>query len=390
MTDRKTGTTACAIPYGRHAVDEDDVEAVAAVLRGDWLTTGPMVERFERAMAERVGARHAVAVSSGTAALHAAMRALSIGPGDEVIVPAMTFAATANGVVYEGGVPVFADVDPETLLLDPASVAAKVTPNTKAVIGVDYAGQPCDYDALRALCADRGIAFVADACHSLGAAFRGRPVGSLAGMTVFSFHPVKHITTGEGGMVMTDDPGMAERMRRFRNHGISADAHERSEGATWYYEIGELGFNYRISDVMCGLGLSQLGKLDRWLARRREIARRYDGAFAGDPRIRPLAAAPDREHAFHLYVVRIDFARIAGGRRALVGLLREGGVAANVHYIPVHLHPYYRRVLGTGAGMCPVAEKAYEQILSIPIYPGMSDGDVERVIGRLTEAVGQL
>jgi perosamine synthetase len=359
------------IPYGRQSIDDEDVNAVAAVLRSDWLTTGPAIEQFERAVAGFTGASHAVAVSSGTAALHAAVYALGIGPGDEVIVPPMTFAATANAVVFQGGTPVFADVDPDALLLDPAEVERKITPRTKAIIPVDYAGQPCDYDCLLTIAHRHGIAVIADACHSLGAEYKGRRIGSLADMSAFSFHPVKHITTGEGGMITTDDDVLAGRLRRFRNHGISTDHRQRSEAGSWFYEMEELGYNYRLSDVQCALGTSQLRKLPGWIARRREIAAAYAAALPW----KPLAVRPDVSHAWHLYVVQIP-----GDRAAAFRALRNAGIGVNVHYVPVHLHPFYRRRFGTGPGLCPVAEQAYDRLLSLPMYPSMRDSDVEAVI----------
>lgn len=371
------------LPYGRQSIDEDDVEAVADVLRSDWLTTGPKVEEFERAFAESVGAAHAVAVSSGTAALHAAMFAVGIGPGDEVIVPAMTFAATANCVVFQGGVPVFCDVQEDALLVDPALVEEKITPRTKAVIPVDYAGQPCDYDELRAVAARHGIALVADACHALGATYKSRRVGTLAGLSTFSFHPVKHMTTGEGGMVTTDDAELAGRMRRFRNHGIESDHRQRAERGTWYYEMTELGYNYRITDFQCALGLSQLGKLSGWVARRQEIAALYDKAFAEVPAVEPLARRTDRTHVHHLYVVRLEPELSGCDRKTAFAALREEGIGVNVHYVPVHLHPFYRERFGAGPGLCPVAEAAYERLLSLPIFPGMANENVERVTRRL-------
>ena len=365
------------LPYGRHSIDDDDIEAVVRTLRSDWLTTGPAVEVFEHAVAEYTGARYAVAVASGTAALHAAMFALEIGPGDEVIVPPLTFAATANCVVYQGGTPVFADVSPDTLLLDFAAVEQKVTPRTKAIIGVDYAGQPCDYDALRAIARPHGIAVVADACHSLGATYKGRNAGTLAELNAFSFHPVKHITTCEGGMVTTDDPALARRVRLFRNHGITTDHRQRAQAGAWSYEMTDLGYNYRLSDVQCALGTSQLRKLDARLARRREIAQQYDRAFASSTCVRPLATRADASHAYHLYVVRV--ARDPG-RDYLIAALRERGIGATVHYPLLHLHPYYRNYHHGKQGICPVAEEAYQDIVSLPIFPQMTDGDVLRVV----------
>jgi perosamine synthetase len=371
------------LPYGRQRVDEDDIAAVVEVLRGDWLTTGPRVAEFERAVAEFTGARHAVAVSSGTAALHAAMAALGVVPGDEVIVPALTFAATANCVVYLGATPVFADVCRDTLLVDVASVEVRISPRTRAVVGVDYAGQPCDYDALGELCRVHRLALVADACHSLGAAWRGRPVGTLADLTTFSFHPVKPITTGEGGMVVTDDAEMAARMRTFRNHGITTDHRQREQIGTWYYEMASLGFNYRLNDIQCALGLSQMRKLRTLIERRRDIARQYDRAFAAFGRISPLCARPEAAHGYHLYVVRLDPAAGAPSRAEVFRSLRARGIGVNVHYVPVHLHPFYRSRFGTRPGLCPVAEAASESILSLPIYPAMTDEHVQYVIDQV-------
>jgi perosamine synthetase len=311
------------------------------------------------------------------------MYAVGIGPGDEVIVPPMTFAATANAAVYLGGVPVFADVEPGTLLLDPAEVKKKITARTKAIAAVDYAGQPCDYDALRSLAREHGIALLSDGCHALGAEHRGQRVGSMADLTAFSFHPVKHITTGEGGMITTNDDRLAARMRTFRNHGITTDHRQRSEHGSWFYEMVDLGFNYRITDFQCALGSSQLRKLPVWLKRRREIAARYDAAFASNRAIHPLTVRPGALHAYHLYVVQVD-----GDRQTIFQGLRERGIGANVHYIPVHLHPFYRQRFGTGPGLCPVAEAAYERILSLPMFPRMSNGDVDQVVADLSELVG--
>ena len=246
------------IPYGRQVIDEEDVQAVIDVLRSDWLTTGPSISEFEQTFAECVKAKEAVAVSSGTAALHAAMFALDIAPGDEVIVPAMTFAATANCVVFQGATPVFVDVDPRTMLINPEQVKARITPHTKAVIAVDFTGHPANYDELRSITEHHGINLVADACHSLGASFKDRSVGTLADLNTFSFHPVKHIATGEGGMITTDNRQMAQRMRRFRNHGINTDHRQREQQGSWFYEMIDLGYNYRITDLQCALGLSQL------------------------------------------------------------------------------------------------------------------------------------
>lgn len=381
--DEETGIK---LPYARQWVSEEDIEAVAEVLRSDWITAGPRVPAFEEALSDFVGAREGVAVSSGTAALHAAIHALGIGEGDEVIVPAMTFASSANAVVFEGGTPVFADVDDDDLLLTPDEVERRISSRTRAVMTVDFAGQPCDYDALRRICRRHDIPLVADACHALGATYRGQRVGTLADLTTFSFHPVKHITTGEGGMVVTDDPSAAAQMRAFRNHGISTEARERAAKGAWYYEMVDLGYNYRLTDFQCALGISQLKKLPEWLDKRRALAQAYDQAFSDLDGVSPLAVRVDVEHAYHLYVVRLEDAS-RGERDAVFGAMRRRGIGVNVHYIPVHLHPYYRERFGTRPGQHPVAEKAYEQILTLPLYPQMSEEDVDKVALSLTEAL---
>jgi perosamine synthetase len=370
------------LPYGRQEIDDDDVAAVVEALRSDWLTTGPRVDEFERALAEVAGAAEAVAVSNGTAALHAAYHALGIGPGDEVVLPPITFAATANAVLYVGATPVFADVDPDTLLLDPAAAAAAITKRTAAVVAVDYAGQPAEYGALRELCDRAGVLLVSDACHSIGGDLDGAPVGSLADASCFSFHPVKHVTTGEGGAVVTADPEIAARARRFRNHGIDSDHRSRAAAGAWFYEQVELGFNYRLSDLQCALGTSQLRRLPAWIERRRALAARYDELLTELDGVEPLAVRPGVGHAYHLYVVQVD-----GQRDAVFSALRADGIGANVHYVPVHLHPYYRERLGTRAGQFPVAENAYTRLLSLPLFPAMDDADVDRVVDALAAAL---
>jgi UDP-4-amino-4,6-dideoxy-N-acetyl-beta-L-altrosamine transaminase len=370
------------IPYGRQCVSEEDIEAVVSVLRSDWLTQGPMVERFERAVADYCGARYAVALSSGTAALHAAMFAADIGAGDEVIVSPLSFVATANCVVYQGGKPLFADVREDSLTIDPIEIAKHISRKTKAIIAVDFAGHPCDLDEIHALAKAHGLLVIEDAAHALGAAYKGRPVGGLSDMTIFSFHPVKHITTGEGGMVLTDDARLQERLQLFRTHGITRDA-DRFVGANegpWYYEMQELGYNYRVTDFQCALGLSQLSKLDRFVERRREIASIYTRVFQDLPGIRLPIERPDTRSSYHLYPIQILPAVIGKSRRQVFSELREAGVGVNVHYIPIHLQPYYRRRFGTHVGLCPVAEHYYEQAISLPIYPKMDPHGVAHVI----------
>jgi len=385
--DGGTPVRRTTLPYGRQWVDEEDIRAVVDVLRSDWLTTGPKVAEFEHEFARYVGAREAVAVSSGTAALHAAVFALEIGPGDEVIVPATTFAASANCIVYQGGTPVFADVEAETLLIDPEQVEAKITSHTKAIVAVDYAGQPCDYDALRRVADRRGIAIISDACHALGGKYKDRNVGTLGDLSAFSFHPVKHITTGEGGMITTEDEELARRMLVFRNHGITSDHRQREAGGSWFYEMVDLGFNYRLTDFQCALGLSQLRRLDSWIARRQEIAGRYDRAFADIEAVRPLEVRRDVSHAYHLYVIRVNADLLGVDRSRVFAALRAEGIGVNVHYIPVHLHPFYRQRFNAAPGMCPVAESAYECVLSLPLFPGMMETDVEDVIEAVRKVV---
>ena len=375
------------LPYGRQWIDEEDIAAVVEVLRSDWLTTGPKVDEFEQSFAETVGAKEAVAVSNGTAALHASVYALGIGPGDEVIVPPMTFAASANCILYEGGTPVFADVDAETLLIDPNQVESKITGRTKAIIAVDYAGQACDYDALTDITHAHNIHLVDDACHALGGYYKNKPVGSLADLNTFSLHPVKHITSGEGGVITTDNSLFAEKMRRFRSHGIASDHRQRELSGSWFYEMVDLGYNYRLTDFQCALAMNQLKKLSGWVKRRQEIAKRYDVAFSDMSEITPLSVQKDVSHAYHLYVIRLNPEKIHTNRATIFKALRAEGIGVNVHYIPVHLHPFYQQKLGTKRGMCPVAEKAYEDIISIPIFPKMNDDDVNDVITAVQKVI---
>jgi perosamine synthetase len=371
------------LPYGRQSIDEADIQAVVDVLRSDWLTTGPKVGEFEEAMAAWVGAKYAVTFSSGTAALHATAFAAGLKPGDEAITSPMTFAATANCVLYQGATPVFADVSADTLNLDPVLAEARVTPRTKAILPVDYAGHPADIDAFSQLADRHGFVVIEDACHALGAEYRGRKVGSLAHMTVFSFHPVKHLTTGEGGLVTTNDAGLAESLRRFRNHGISSDARQRQSAGQWHYEMVLLGYNYRLTDIACALGLSQMGKLDANLTRRREIANRYAAAFRDVPGVIAPPVRPEVNPAWHLYPIRVDLPRLTVDRGEVFRALRAENLGVNVHYIPVHCHPYYRDRFGYRGGEYPVAEDAYARLISLPMFHGMTDQDVEDVIGAI-------
>ena len=368
------------LPYGRQSLDESDIQAVVEVLRSDWLTTGPKVDEFEERFAAKVGAKYAVSFSSGTAALHAAAFASGLGPGDEAITTPLTFCATANCVLYQGATPVFADVCTDTLNLDPEQISRRLSSRTKAMIAVDYAGHPADLDALRTLAGHRGLFLIEDACHALGADYRGKRVGGIADMTAFSFHPVKHVTTGEGGMVATNDGKLAETLRRFRNHGISSEARQRQESGQWFYEMVLLGFNYRLTDIACALGISQLDKLDANLARRREIAACYTRAFREVPAVVVPAVREGVDPAWHLYPIRLNLDLLSAGRTEIFRALRAENLGVNVHYIPVHRHPYYAGRFDYKGGEYPVAEDAYERLISLPMFHSMTTQDVEDVI----------
>jgi UDP-4-amino-4,6-dideoxy-N-acetyl-beta-L-altrosamine transaminase len=373
------------IPYGRQEIAAADIEAVTEAIQSAWLTTGPKVDAFESAFAGFCGAAQGVAVNSGTAALHLAMRALDIKAGDEVIVPGITFVASANAAVYQGATPVFADIEPDTVLIDADDVARKITPRTKAIVAVDYAGQPADYDALRALADQHGLALVADACHAPGAFYKGRAVGTLADISTFSFHPVKHMTTCEGGMAVTANADFAAVMRRFRNHGIDSDHRVRHLKGTFAYDMVELGYNYRLPDLQCALGIAQLTRLAGWVARRQEIAALYDRKLADLKTVQPLVTRPDRTNAHHVYVIRLVLDRLKIDRGRAFTHLRERGIGANIHYSPVYLHTFYRERFGYGEGLCPNAEAVYPALLTLPMYPGLTDDDVDRVVTTLAE-----
>ena len=375
------------LPYGRQSIEEDDIQAVTAVLRSDWLTTGPKVVEFEEAFAAYVGTKHAVSFNSGTAALHGAAFAAELKAGQEAITTPMTFAATANCILYQGAQPIFADVCPDTLNLDPEKAAEKVNARTRAIFPVDYSGHPADLDPILEMAAKHGAVVVEDACHALGATYRGRQAGSITHMAVFSFHPVKHLATGEGGMVTTNEAKLAVRLRRFRNHGIAGDARQRQASGQWYYEMVELGYNYRLTDIASALGLSQLGKLSPNLARRRAIAARYGEAFRALPGVISPKVHSDVEPAWHLYPIRLKLEELQVDRGEIFRALRAENIGVNVHYIPVHLHPYYRKQFGYRGGEYPVAENAYERLISLPMFHGMSDGDVEDVVNAVRKVV---
>lgn len=375
------------IPYGRQSVDEDDIAAVVEVLRGDYLTTGPAIAAFESALCGATTATHAVAVNSGTAALHAMYFGAGLGSGDEIVTTPLTFAATANAALYLGASVRFVDVDRSTGNIDPELIEASIGPRTVAVVAVDYAGQPADYRALRAITDPRGVRLLADAAHSLGAADHGRPVGTLADASAFSFHPVKPITTAEGGAVLTDDAEVAARAFRFRTHGVTRDraVMERDEGP-WFYEQADLGFNYRLTDIQAALGTSQLRHLATFVDRRQAIAARYGSAFTDLEQLELPSVREGAQPGWHLYVVMV---RDPARRRRFFERLREMGVGVQVHYIPVYLHPFYRH-MGYEPGLCPVAEDRYARSVSLPIFPAMTEDDVDAVIERVRAAITEV
>jgi perosamine synthetase len=368
------------LPYGRQSVEDVDIQAVVDTLRSDWLTTGPRVAEFEEVFADYIGTKYAVSFSSGTAALHAATFAAGLKPGDEAITSPLTFVATANCVLYQGATPVFADVSRDTLNLDPEQTAACITPQTRAILPVDYAGHPSDLTLILQIADRHGLVVIEDACHALGAEYKGRRVGSLAHMAVFSFHPVKHVTTGEGGMVTTNNATYAETLRRFRNHGLNNDARQRQAAGTWHYEMVQLGFNYRLTDIACALGIQQLKRLQANLLRRRQIAAHYNTAFAKVLEIVPPTVRRDANPSWHLYPIRLDLTRLNAERGEIFRALRAENIGANVHYVPVHRHAYYRDRFGYRRGQFPVAEDAYERLISLPMFHDMSDQDSEEVI----------
>jgi UDP-4-amino-4,6-dideoxy-N-acetyl-beta-L-altrosamine transaminase len=375
------------LPYGQHLIDQKDIAAVVDVLESARITCGPRVLEFEEAFADAVGSSYAVSFSSGTAALHAAAFAAKLSSEHEAITSPLTFCATANCVVYQGARPKFADVETGTLLIDPERIAELIGDRTRVILPVDYGGQPADLDVILKLAEECGAIVIEDACHSLGARYRGRRVGSLSHMTVFSLHPVKHVTSGEGGMVTTNQRELVDRLRIFRNHGIDSDARSRNQVGEWYYEMVALGFNYRLSDIACGLGLSQLARLPEMVTRRERIAARYSGALADVPGIRRPVERSKGESSWHLYPIRLCLGEVRAGRAEIVCALHAEGIGASVHYIPVYLHPYYQHHLHYGRGICPVSEQAYEELISLPIFPSMTERDVEDVIEAVIKVV---
>ncbi len=375
--------------YGRQCIEEDDIQSVVEVLHGDYLTTGPYVAEMEHALEKYTGAKHAVAVSNGTAALHCACIAAGIGPGDEVITTPITFAASANCALYCGARPVFADIEMETYNIDPASIESCITKHTKAVIAVDFTGQAVKVKEIRDICDKHNLIFIEDAAHSIGTKYNGRMVGTLADMTCMSFHPVKTITSGEGGAILTDNDEFYKKLLLAHTHGITRDEKlmENAPGeGPWYYEEISLGYNYRITDFQAALLVNQLGKIDRFISRRKEIVCRYNEAFSNIPEIIVQEEIPESDTCRHLYIIRLDLERLNCTRKEFFNAMAAENVQCQVHYIPVYWFPYYQK-LGYKRGLCPHAEEVYEGIISIPLYPLMSDRDVDDVITAVKKVV---
>ena len=368
------------LAYGKQYIDNDDIESVVNLLKGDFLTTGPNVSEFENLIANYVGTKYAVAVCNGTAALHMACNAAGIKEDDEVIVSSITFAASSNCVLYCGGKPVFVDVDPNTYNIDVKKIEEKITKKTKAIIAVDFTGQSVDIDEIVKLAKRHNLIVIEDGAHSLGSEYKNEKVGSKADMTMFSFHPVKPITTAEGGIIVTNNEELYKKMLLFRSHGITRDSQVvlNNEGP-WYYEQVSLGYNYRITDLQCALGISQLKKLDYFIKRRREIVKKYNDSFKSIKELKIPFEAEYSNSGWHIYVIALELNKLKVGRKEIFEALQRENIGVNVHYLPVYLHPYYKK-LGYKKGECPVAEKIYKEIITLPLFPSMNDKDVDDVI----------
>lgn len=369
------------ISYGRQNLDDEDIKAVIEILRSPNLTQGPKIAEFEQAISDYIGTKYAVAFCNGTAALHGACYAAGIGDGDEVITSPITFAASANCVRYVGGTVVFADIDAVTYNIDPLQITAKITDKTKAIIPVDFTGQPTDIDEIMAIANEHNLVVIEDGAHSLGATYKGRKAGSTAHMTMFSFHPVKPITTAEGGIIVTDNEEYYKKLIKFRSHGIEHVPYSAKNGG-WYYEMTDLGYNYRMTDLQAALGVSQLKKLDAFIARRQEIAAKYTEAFKDVEGITVPKQLDDTASGWHLYMVQLETA----DRKQVFDTMRLANIGVHVHYIPVYWHPYYRN-LGYEKGLCPLAEAWYEKALTLPVHPGLTDDEIEKVIKTLKKII---
>ena len=377
------------LPYGYQWIDEEDIKAVSEILHSDWITQGLKVAEFEEEFARYVGAKYAVAVNSGTAALHAACFAAKINKDDEVITTPITFIASANCVIYQQGIPVFADIKEDTLNIDPQEIKNKINQKTKTLIPVDFTGLPVDLEEIQEIGRENNLIIIEDASHALGATYKGSKIGSISDMTIFSFHPVKHITTGEGGMITTNNKEYYERLKLFRTHGITKDKNKMSKcDGPWYYEMQELGYNYRLTDFQCALGLSQLKKIDRILQRRREIVKKYNSEFKDMPEIKiPQINPVDSNPAWHIYMIQLNLERLKVSRKEIFEALRAENIGVNVHYIPVHLQPYYQKKFGYHLGDFPKAENYYSRAITLPVFPKMSDKDIDDVIAAVKKVI---
>jgi dTDP-4-amino-4,6-dideoxygalactose transaminase len=377
-----------SVPFHRSTVGEEEIQALAAVIRSGWITMGPKTIEFEKQFADYVGARHAIDVCSGTAAIHLALECLGLKPGDEVLLPTTTFTATGEAVTYVGCRPVLVDVDPVTLNIDVADAEKKLTSRTRAVIPVHIAGQACDMDELHSFAQQHGLRVIEDAAHALPSEYRGKRVGGLSELTAFSFYATKTLTTGEGGMVTTNDDDLAARMRLMRLHGIAGDAWKRyGKNGSWYYEVTEAGFKYNPTDMQAALGLVQLAKCDASHLARRSIAGRYSAAFECLPELESPSLKAGRDSSWHLYILRLRLEQLRINRNTFVDELKTSGIGTSVHFIPLHLHPYYQRSFGYRLGDFPVAEAQYERCISLPIYPSMSKENVQYVIDSISAVV---
>ncbi|HWO75378.1 MAG TPA: UDP-4-amino-4,6-dideoxy-N-acetyl-beta-L-altrosamine transaminase [Bacillus sp. (in: firmicutes)] len=375
------------LPYGRQWIDETDIEAVVNVLKGDFLTTGPVISKFEQSIADYVGSKYAVAFSNGTAALHAACFAAGISEGDEVITTPMTFAASANCILYQGGKPVFADINPYTYNIDPVSIERAITEKTKCIIPVDFTGQPADLDTICQIAHKYNLTIIEDAAHALGAEYKGRKIGSISDMTMFSFHPVKHITTGEGGVITTNNTAFYEKLIQFRSHGITRNPkHFIHHHGPWYYEMHCLGFNYRMTDIQAALGISQLRKLDGFIKMRKHLAALYDEAFRNMKEVVLPFQNQDCNSSWHLYIIRLNLDLLQAGRKEIFEALQKENIGVNVHYIPAYYHPFYQ-MLDYQKGLCPNAEKLYEEIITLPLFPLMTEADIQDVIEAVKKVI---
>ena len=387
-TNRSKPTRKKYLPYGRQWIDNADIKAVTDVLKTNWITQGPKVAEFEKLISKYCKTKYAVAFSSGTAALHGASFAVGIAKSDEVITTPITFAADANCVLYQGGKVRFADIKKDTYNIDPNKIKKQITSKTKAIIPVDYTGQPCDLDEINNIAKKHDLVVIEDGCHALGAEYKKKKIGGLSDLTVFSFHPVKHITTGEGGMVLTNNKECYERMIQFRTHGITKDPKKlkKTEG-DWYYEMQYLGYNYRLTDMQCALGISQFKKLEKFIKMRRDIVTKYNKAFSDVKEIITPFEKKDVKSAYHLYMIKLKLEKLKVGRQKIFDALRAENIGVHVHYIPVHLQPYYQKNFGFKKRDYPIAEDFYERALTLPLYPKMSAGDVNDVINAVKKVI---